>query len=483
MTDQQPAAAPPTTAPGYADVAKTAAANAAGRPGFRCSLECGKIFGALAKAQTKFRTPQRTKQVEIPTKSGGKYKFEYADLAEVINATRDGLAANGLATFHSINNTNSNLYLTTVLAHESGEWISSGPVFVGNENTDPKDLGAAITYLRRYTLAPLLGVAAEDDDDAPGNGEPDKRERRDRKAAPPAGGTAATPHDSKVTTPVPRWTYKQATGILRELPNGGGWQEVNAAELSLEDLREALVVIEERGKRFKAEGKPGQLEDARRDHVVVKGLITAKEAAGPDQTADQKQKAAQASPPATPPAATAPAPTGPVTTPPAQTSPLPAVEVDASPVNLGLDLQVAAIKPIDQDEARLLTLLTEVEVMGMALHPGNVMLFSDAVADEIAAAAKVGDPEPLSPAWLTGPWLAIHEPNVERRRMARKLLRMAIEHKKLGSRWEARHEGSQGKLALDQPPKVAPPTKREPTADEREHIEQVRKAFNAKTRV
>jgi hypothetical protein len=58
--------------------------------------------------------------------------------------------------------------LTTVLAHASGEWIASDwPVCAASETAIPHRMGAALTYARRYALFTLVGIAGEDDIDAP----------------------------------------------------------------------------------------------------------------------------------------------------------------------------------------------------------------------------------------------------------------------------------------------------------------------------
>ena len=58
--------------------------------------------------------------------------------------------------------------LTTVLAHSSGEWIASDwPVCAISETATPHRMGAALTYARRYALFTLVGIAGEDDIDAP----------------------------------------------------------------------------------------------------------------------------------------------------------------------------------------------------------------------------------------------------------------------------------------------------------------------------
>jgi hypothetical protein len=58
--------------------------------------------------------------------------------------------------------------LTTVLAHSSGEWIASDwPVCALSEMATPRRMGAALTYARRYALFTLVGIAGEEDLDAP----------------------------------------------------------------------------------------------------------------------------------------------------------------------------------------------------------------------------------------------------------------------------------------------------------------------------
>jgi hypothetical protein len=67
--------------------------------------------------------------------------------------------------------------LTTVLAHSSGEWLSSEwPVCAVGEMSAPRRMGAALTYARRYALFTLVGIAGEDDLDAPDLGDAPKSE-------------------------------------------------------------------------------------------------------------------------------------------------------------------------------------------------------------------------------------------------------------------------------------------------------------------
>ena len=94
------------------------------------------------------------------------FKSKYADLESVWDACRDLLANNGLAvaqfpgTYSDLDKTMS---LTTVLTHESGEWISQ-EMSVPMSKVDAQGAGSCISYMRRYSLAAVVGVVQADDD-------------------------------------------------------------------------------------------------------------------------------------------------------------------------------------------------------------------------------------------------------------------------------------------------------------------------------
>lgn len=91
------------------------------------------------------------------------FKSNYADLAEIINTIRPTLAAHGLAVVQIPGFADGVLTMETMLMHSSGEWVagtSGSPI----AKQDPQGVGSAITYLRRYSLAALCGIAQEDDD-------------------------------------------------------------------------------------------------------------------------------------------------------------------------------------------------------------------------------------------------------------------------------------------------------------------------------
>ena len=96
--------------------------------------------------------------------------FRYAPLSDGLNIIRKTLGQHEIATLQStsIDQSAGLIRLKTVLAHSSGEWISSDwPVCPLEDMTSPKRMGAALTYARRYALFALAGIAGEDDLDAP----------------------------------------------------------------------------------------------------------------------------------------------------------------------------------------------------------------------------------------------------------------------------------------------------------------------------
>ena len=92
------------------------------------------------------------------------FKSKYADLESVWDACRDLLSANGLAVVQLPGEYfEGTMALTTIITHSSGEWISqqmSLPV----TKPDAQGAGSALTYMRRYALAAVVGVVQADDD-------------------------------------------------------------------------------------------------------------------------------------------------------------------------------------------------------------------------------------------------------------------------------------------------------------------------------
>ncbi len=138
----------------------------------RSSETIGAVAGALAKAQAELINPEKALVATIrsPFPREGDRTFRYASLSSGLDIVRKALSKHEIATVQttSIDNEAGLVRLTTVLAHSSGEWLSSEwPVCPVGDTSAPHKMGAALTYARRYALFTLVGIAGEDDLDAP----------------------------------------------------------------------------------------------------------------------------------------------------------------------------------------------------------------------------------------------------------------------------------------------------------------------------
>ncbi|MCK1722071.1 ERF family protein [Bradyrhizobium sp. 141] len=147
------------------------------------SERIGTIAAALARAQAELMNPEKTLTAIIrsPFPREEDRTFRYASLASGLDIVRKTLSQQEIATIQTtrIEQPTGQIHLTTLLAHASGEWISSDlPVCAGKVAEAPHRMGAALTYARRYALFALVGIAGEDDLDAPDllTGPPDAAE-------------------------------------------------------------------------------------------------------------------------------------------------------------------------------------------------------------------------------------------------------------------------------------------------------------------
>jgi len=138
----------------------------------RSSESVAALASALAKAQAELVNPE--KSLTATMRSGrpqeGERSFRYAPLSSGLDIVRKTLGQHEIATLQTtaIDQLTGMVNLTTTLAHASGEWIASEwPVCPIAETANPQRMGAALTYARRYALFTLVGIAGEDDLDAP----------------------------------------------------------------------------------------------------------------------------------------------------------------------------------------------------------------------------------------------------------------------------------------------------------------------------
>ena len=121
------------------------------------SAQVDQLFAALSQAQAVIRNPQRN--AENPF-----FKSSYTDLTAVWDAARGPLTDNGLSVTQLPSGSEWDIGLTTILAHESGQWLLSTFTLKATK-PDAHGAGSALTYLRRYALASVVGIAPAGEDD------------------------------------------------------------------------------------------------------------------------------------------------------------------------------------------------------------------------------------------------------------------------------------------------------------------------------
>lgn len=191
------------------------------------SERIGAIAAALARAQAELTNPEKTLTAVIrsPFPREDDRTFRYASLASGLEIVRTTLSQQEIATIQTtrIEQVTGQIHLTTLLAHSSGEWIASEwPVCAAKDVETPHRMGAALTYARRYALFALVGIAGEDDLDAP--------------------DALAGPLDAKPQAPLGA-TARPAKGVLKRAPLLEAAQSAELREQLLSQL-EALLASE-----------------------------------------------------------------------------------------------------------------------------------------------------------------------------------------------------------------------------------------------
>lgn len=213
------------------------------------SEHINELATALAKAQGQIRAA-------LKDSINPHFRSRYADLSAVWDACRAELSSNGLSVIQTPTAAEpGHAALTTMLLHSSGQYIHDTAITRLTKD-DAQGLGSAITYLRRYSLAAMVGVVADEDDD--GN-TATNRPAQPQRAEPPAIGTQARPTGDKPLTPnteagkryfdrfeqvVGGRTWKHAATFLNSNAAAPttveGWQRVTEATQRKIDEREAL---------------------------------------------------------------------------------------------------------------------------------------------------------------------------------------------------------------------------------------------------
>lgn len=166
----------------------------------------GKIALALAKAQGAIEGAPKDS-------SNPHFNSRYADLASIVDACRPALAANEIAVLQSPSADANLVRMTTLLLHSSGEWIQSDELQVQARDANPQAVGSCLTYLRRYQLAAMVGVAPDDDD----------AEAAEGRTARPVAVMAPKPKPVELA---PDASVPAGFALIDEYRQDGDWHQV-----------------------------------------------------------------------------------------------------------------------------------------------------------------------------------------------------------------------------------------------------------------
>ena len=214
----------------------------------RSSHKIGALATALAKAQAEIANPEKslTATIESPFPREGQRTFRYASLSTGLDIVRKCLGQHEIATVQTtaIDRDSGLIKLTTTLIHASGEWVSSDwPVCPASETAAPHRMGAALTYARRYALFTLVGIAGEDDLDAP--------DLQGVDPGPKSGPSAKNPGLNGHTQPTRAETFQRQRK---------GAHGTRAAVLSNDSLGNAAGSATGRAGRVGAQRRSGRLD-------------------------------------------------------------------------------------------------------------------------------------------------------------------------------------------------------------------------------
>lgn len=207
------------------------------------SENINELCKALAAFQSKVKTPKKTKTANVRSKKGeeSSFSYQYADLADVLEAINAAGPSCGLSYSQILTpNQDGKLCIITVMMHTSGQWLQSE--YRLPPASDNRDMGGNITYGRRYTIAPLFGLASDDDTDHAGD-----------------YGTKAEKDDTPPPPQIPRGPRKNATTVEEKETqvdkNAADREKIDAAKKQHKEELEARRAEKEAAAKAKADEK------------------------------------------------------------------------------------------------------------------------------------------------------------------------------------------------------------------------------------
>ena len=210
----------------------------------------------LSKAMVKFQGKIKTIKA---TDENPHFRHKYAGLGSIWDEIRVPLSECGLAVIQSPEVDGMNVMVITTLMHESGQFIENSLKIVSNDNR-PQSIGSCITYGRRYSLASILGLSSEEDDDGnaafgkqegPGQKPPAKTQPpKQQQAKPPV----QKPEEKKPVPPAP------SENVIAEMANEQLKAWVKDGFLSTGDVSATIRLVAKRMAKLSELSKE-QIED------------------------------------------------------------------------------------------------------------------------------------------------------------------------------------------------------------------------------
>ncbi len=180
---------------------------------------------AFTAAQSDLPPVLKRHEATIPTKSGGGYSYQYADLNDVLEAVRPVLNKHGLSISQSSVSEEGKIGVVTRIYHTSGHVETFGPLLLP-AGGDARSAGSAITYARRYGLCAALGIAPDDDDDGEAAREPEPT-RVDVEVSP--GDWLKTSVEAFA-----KWTSDERNNAYKDAMSSVEWVRVSSMDRAKE---------------------------------------------------------------------------------------------------------------------------------------------------------------------------------------------------------------------------------------------------------
>lgn len=192
------------------------------------------IASAVVAALSDLTVVEKNRKANV-----GSYKYDYADLSDVVKLTRPILAGHGLVALTPLGAHADGLACTVTLLHTSGERLDFGP-FPFPHGRDAQATGSMVTYMRRYSLLAALGMAAGDDDDG-ALAVAKEQAARSQAAAPPPDGPISTENVEKMVAKCADAGIAVSEVVLRATDG----RTSDPAELLKSEIGEARKALDE----------------------------------------------------------------------------------------------------------------------------------------------------------------------------------------------------------------------------------------------